>query len=359
MRSVATVMIALALGPSLLRAGEEQPYLLRIEDAKGSYSIPFIQSDRTLEVRVDFQDAAATAAAVRLLRAGQSVAEHPVSPAAPVAKFPDLAPGEYALDIQVTDRAGKELYRIRHNRIGIGTVLAAIGDSITEGYHGHGFWRDDLELRAEHFPPAAVSHDGRNFPQFAPTTAWHKPDINCFQSWMTDLNNSLTDTWKQPVYIANEGWGGITTGAYLQMMRADAGWQTRMKRLAPRLWLIHLGVNDERAKVPAATVSANLNAIVDLLIKEYQAASERILVCRPCYDYADGAKEILQTYIAEIDRLVAARGLRLGPDFFAAYATEKERWYGADPVHPNIEGVEYMARLWHDAICRAFPTPPR
>jgi len=342
--------IVLTIGGSRAADDAATPFLLRIEDAKGTYSIPFIQSARDLVVRLEFADVRATAASVQLLHAGTTVATQPASPAAPAVRFPHLAPGEYELDIRVVDAAGVEIYRIRHDRVGIGTVLAALGDSITEGYHGHGFWRDDLNLRAEHFPPAAVSRDGRNFPQYTPTTAGHRPEVNCFQSWMTTLNNLLTDAWKQPLFIANEGLGGHSAAAYLRVMRTDAGWQKRMKQLQPTVWLIHLGVNDERAKITSEAFAADMDAIVALLLDEYKAEPGRIFVAKPCYDYAEGAAPILAGYCTEIDKRVAKRGLRHGADFYKAYATDKERWYSADPVHPNIDGMEYMAQLWFEVI---------
>ena len=109
--------------------------------------------------------------------------------------------------------------------------------------------------------------------------------MNCFESWMTSLNNRLTDTWRQPVFIANEGWGGITTEGYLAMMRGDAGWKTRMKRLMPQVWLVHLGVNDERG-ARASDVHAHLAAMIDVLVKDYGAKPASIYLAIPSYDYA-------------------------------------------------------------------------
>jgi hypothetical protein len=88
---------------------------------------------------------------------------------------------------------------------------------------------------------------------------------------MPRLNDLLTTKWKQPVFIANEGWGGITTGRYLAMMRSDKGWQERMRLLKPNVWLIHLGVNDERAKLPAAEVAANAAEAAGAAVAEFAA----------------------------------------------------------------------------------------
>jgi lysophospholipase L1-like esterase len=113
-------------------------------------------------------------------------------------------------------------------------------------------------------------------------------------------------------------------------------------------------VNDERAHLPADDVERNLESIVAELVEGYEATPERIFLARPCYDYAEGAPEILRGYCRHIDALVARLGLSPGPDFFEAYSRDKERWYGADPVHPNVAGMRRMAELWHRSIVR-FP----
>lgn len=326
------------------------PLELTVPDLKGSYTLPYIQSDDTLRVLVHFPANGPTRARLILIMGDQPIAERDATVADPNITIEGLHPAEYTLRLGGLGEGDQIVCSAVWRRCAVGTIIGTIGDSITEGYHGHGFWRDDLHLRAGMFPPEAVSKDGRNFPQYSPTTAWHRPDINCFQSWMTDLNNLLADKWRQPMFIANEGVGGLTSGAYLNTMRTDKGWQERMKLLRPTVWTIHLGVNDERAKLPAAEVGANLDAIVSLLIADYGAKPDHIVVARPCYDYAEGAPEILQSYIAQIDALVARRGLRAGPDFFAAYAVDKAKWYGDDPVHPNIPGMAYMAQLWAEAI---------
>ncbi len=334
---------------------DPQVLWLTVPDIKGSYTIPYLQSAHDLDVRLQFDPHGPGEARVRLLHGSRRVAESRASVADPVLHLGSLSPGEYTLELSGLDASGAAVSKATWLHVGVGTVIGAIGDSITEGYQGRGFWRDNLDLHAADFPPEAVSQDGRNFPQYSPTTAWHRPDINCFQSWMTTLNDLLADKWRQPVFIANEGVGGITSGAYLKLMQTDAGWRKRMDLLRPQVWLLHLGVNDERAKVPAGDYAANMAAIVDLLEREYGAAPEHVLLCRPCYDYAEGAADILRSYITAQDELIARRGLRRGPDFFAAYAVDKPRWYGADPVHPNIEGMEYMARLWYAALAAALP----
>ncbi len=342
------VMIPQAL--SGVPAVSSIPFLLKVNDVKGSYTIPYIQSADTLTLTMDFSKPLAAKAELVLLQEGAPlVAPLVVDVGNPSAKWGALRPGEYSLKVVGRDASGVVVTETQYTRIGIGAVLAALGDSITEGYHSQGFWRDELDLKASHFPEEVVSKDGRNYPQFSPTTAKHRPDVNCFTSWMPRLNDLLAEKWKRPVFIANEGIGGSTTAGYLDMMKTDAGWQERMRLLKPQLWLIHLGVNDERALIPATTVAANLEAIIELLIRDYGASASRIFVAKPCFDYWPGAFEYLTAYSTEI-AWMAARGVGKGPDFFSAYSRDKETYYGDDPVHPNVRGMDMMAALWADAL---------
>lgn len=325
--------------------------MLVVPDVQGSYRIPYIQSDPALRVRLVRGRAWRQGdVALRLSRKGRVTANVVIPLGLNSASFDALPAGNYVLDI-----LGPDGLQRRVDRVGIGTVLAAVGDSLTEGYFSRGFKLSDLDLTAEAFPRHTVSRDRRNFPQFSPTTAVHKPDVNCFESWMTSLNNRLSRSWRRPVFIANEGWGGITSEGYLRLMVSDQGWRQRMRLLQPCVWLIHLGVNDERAQVTAADFRRNLDAIVSRLIRVHKARPECIFVARPSYDYWPGAPELLSAYGEQIDRLIRRRGLSAGPDFFRAFSRDRERWYGADPVHPGLAGMRRMAELWQRALVKQFP----
>jgi lysophospholipase L1-like esterase len=346
-------LCAVQIGLGILRPDLDPDALyLTVPDARGTYTIPYIQTADSLQVTAALEDPRVARVRLSLQSDRRIIVGKIATRKQPQVDFRRLRPGEYTLRAEGMSPGGEEQCRFQVTGIGIGTVIAAIGDSITEGYYGHGFNRGP-DLTAKDFPAEAVSRDGRNFPQFSPTTAWHLPEVNCFQSWMTDLNNLLSDSWERPVFIANEGWGGYTTEAYLNLMRTDANWQARMRLLKPSVWLIHLGVNDERARVPPEAFAATLRAIVQTLTIEYAAQPSRVLVPKPSYDYFEGAEPILRSYCEQIDAVVMDLGLSPGPDFFAAYATDRQRWYGTDPVHPNVEGVRRMAELWHEALCKA------
>ncbi len=243
----------------------------------------------------------------------------------------------------------KGTYTIPYIDSETGTIIAAIGDSITEGYHGYGFQRECLDLKASDFPVAAVSKDGRNFPQFSPTTHIHKPSVNCMQSWMTRLNDLLTEHYKSPFFIANEGWGGANAGQYQRMVRNDENWRNRISDLKPNMWLVHLGVNDERLGVPVELFYENMTELLELLIKDFNAQPETIYLARPCYDY-NANFDLMEGYLEKIKLLIRDFGINKGPDFYAAFSVDKEKWYGDDPVHPNAPGTDYMAELWFETI---------
>ena len=344
-----------------MKPSGHKPYWLRVSDVQGSYTIPYIQSHRDLSFRVDFKalPQGASRATIVISCDGEDVRRGVVTVSSPHVLFSCLAPGEYTVSVTVVDCAGETQQHFGYSRIGIGTVVAALGDSLTEGYHGHGFWRQILDLCADDFPASAVSVDGRNFPQFSPTTHIHRPSVNCFQSWMTRLNNLLSEAWKVPVFVANEGWGGYTSADYLTMMEQNCdGWCDRVRQLSPAVWLIHLGVNDERHGVSGGEFETNLRGIVKLLLGEFGAAPENIYLARPSYDYFPGAAAVLRTYIAQIEAVVESLGVQAGPDFFATFSQDRETWYGDDPVHPGPEGMDLMADLWAERLSSHVSASP-
>jgi lysophospholipase L1-like esterase len=345
-----------------------------------TYTLPYLQSSPDLEVSADFSSGEVEAVAVSLFGRGFPAGEALLTPDAPSAVLPGLRPGEYRLeahaaeappaaDAEVAEDAPAAVAEADNatvaeapvpsvllgafSRIGIGTIFAALGDSTTEGYFGNDFMVTG-NLTAMSFPFEAISGDARNFPQPAPTAAQYCPKANCFQSWMPELNNLLSASLHYPVFIANEGWGGYATTDYLRVIYEDAEWQARMRLLKPRAWLIHLGVNDGGAGVAPDAFEANMTLLVEELMGEWGAVPERIFLARPCYNFAEGAEALLYAYSLRIDDLVKRLGLSAGPDFFEAYALDREVWYGDDPVHPNVEGMTRMAELWADAILRAL-----
>jgi len=344
----------LQVGRAVFRPESGGGFLLTVPDVEGTYEIPYIQSSRDLDVRAEMHSPGLQKLEVVLQKDEQAVGSGTLRREGPALRFADLEYGTYALQVRGLGTGEDELFSATCKPIGLGLVIAALGDSITEGYFGEDYSMPELDLTAAMFPPNSVSRDGRNFPQYAPTTHVHKPDVNCMKSWMTDLNDRLAASLGYPVFIANEGWGGYTAADYVRLVREDENWQTRMAFLEPNMWLIHLGVNDGRAMRAPRDVVGDIEAVVDVLCARYKAKPHRVLLARPCYDYEPGAEDILRAYCAAIDDLVSKRGLARGPDFFTAYARDKDRLYGPDPVHPTPEGMRFMAELWSASIVQAL-----
>ncbi len=162
---------------------------MTIQDVKGGYTIPYIQSARDLTIHIQWHGEAESTS-IALLKGNQEVIGKEARRPAETVTFERLAPGEYDIRARWRNRAGAEIGRTLLRHVGIGTVSAAIGDSITEGANGRAFWQDNLNLKADMFPPDAVSKDGRNFPQFGPTTGvyqWkvmevHRQKVNCLRA---------------------------------------------------------------------------------------------------------------------------------------------------------------------------------
>jgi lysophospholipase L1-like esterase len=344
-----TTPFTLRIGQGTLRPDiEAETLFLAVPDTGGTYIIPYIQDGHSLQLSAEFHDPSITALRVLLLGRSDTLILKRDKPAATLDNVPF---GEHTLIAIGLGANGEEVLRATYKRIGVGTVIAALGDSITEGYWGRAVKVDDpSHLTANKFERQFVSRDGRNFPQFAPTAHLYRPEANCFESWMTDLNNLLSASLRRPVFIANEGWGGYTSADYLKLMRDDRAWQDRMHLLRPSVWLLHLGVNDERHHFSADAFGANIEIIVHTLISEYHASPRRILIARPSYDYEPGAEERLSAYCRRIEEIVQRLGLSHGPDFFEAYRRDRAVWYGTDPVHPNAEGMKLMGELWNGAI---------
>ncbi len=125
----------------------EQSVRLVVEDVKGTYAIPYIQSGRVLKACIEFNDPAVATvclgltdceAKVALTRAvgsrSRGLATRLLHGPAFVAEFGGLEPGEYTLEVEGRDGEGRSKCRATYSPIGIGTIIAAIGDSITEGY---------------------------------------------------------------------------------------------------------------------------------------------------------------------------------------------------------------------------------
>jgi len=301
----------------------------------GDLVIPYIQTDPLLVVAatatgvpaggaVRFTLANTLGAVVRAV----SVASGPAS-----VGFPALPKGEYTLEAAVIDAAGSVIVRDRATRIAIGDIYVAIGDSVTAGQAGLGY--------AGVFPDwttaPVVSLDNRNFPQCG--IPYNAAPLYLSMSWASHhvaLNDRLSA--RSPVFILNQGVGFATSASYLTHMLAPE-WIAPMLALRPSKWLIHLGINDGGG---STAWQANMQQIINALVKTYGAAPEDIVLAVP------SARANWQPYVGN---LIAANGLATGPDFSAAAIPT------TDGTHPTVAGHTLMAKLWADALLIVSPPP--
>jgi len=143
-------------------------------------------------------------------------------------------------------------------------------------------------------------------------------------------------------------------------MRGKAdGWRDRMRLLKPSVWLIHLGVNDELQKFSAELFAAIMREISAFCAQTTGQIRHRFILLIRAMTTPPGAESVLRSYIVEIDRMIAELGVRKGPNFSTTFSTDKAKWYGSDPVHPSVEGVELMAELWAKTLVPPLQYEPK
>ena len=310
------------------------------DGARDVFHIPYIQTGSSLSVAASVAAGALPpGGGVRfVLDRGRPTARTAFSLQAPFrATFSRLEKGEHTLDVWIVDaarhvRAGA-LDHDRAIRIGIGDVVVAIGDSVTEGYVGR-VW--DVPPYTSWLEAPVRSPDGRNYPQCGIGTGGPRDRLQ-EASYLVALARRLERFAGYPVFVLNEGVNGITSGGYLERL-SDPHWQARIAALEPNRWLVDLGINDGQQGVPKSTFRENMQAIVDTLQSRDGAEPDQIAVALPSHGRG------WEPYVAG---LVRANGLGRGPDFETFYAN-----HASDnppltlDVHPTVAGHAQMARLW-------------
>ena len=253
------------------------------------------------------------------------------------ATFSGLGKGVHTLDASIVDsdrhvqdRPGDHDRAIQ---IGVGDIIVAIGDSVTEGYDGTAY--DAPPYRSWLGVPVS-SPDGRNYPQCGIGTGGSR-DHWQEASHLVALGSELERFAGYPVFILNEGVAGFTSGGYLARL-SDPAWVARIQALHPNRWMIDLGINDDQQGVSRTSFQANMQSIVDTLRTTYAADPAQITLAVP----SRGSN--WQPYI---DNLVTPNGLSRGPDlatFYADHASDRPPLTAG--VHPTVAGHVQMARLW-------------
>lgn len=324
-----------------------------ITDEGGTFYIPYIQTSTTLAVTTSV---GTTVGGVEFVLnegvAGETTIIDTTSPY--TASFTGLAKDEYTLDAYLLQGDGVTRYsdpasHAERTDIAIGDIINVIGDSIVEGMGGTvdgGVVASWLDADA-----GTVSADNRNFPQYGIGTTTYN------ESFLSDLNDRLSAYYGYPVFLMNEGRGGIRASNYESSVMT-AGWQTRQSTLGANKWIVMLGVNDNRQGDSPATFETNITDLITTFMTSYGATADAIWLSYPVYDYGNGVGGVdyaigEAAYPAVIDSVRAALGLQGGADLFTTmenyFATEYD-----DNIHPNSTGYERVARL--TAMAMMTPT---
>ena len=235
-----------------------------------------------------------------------------------------------------------------------GDVIAALGDSTTEGL-GEGPWQPADKGLLGFFPSwvAArrsleatrrgwISADGRNFPQVGMMT--HPASRPAFA---VELARRLQASRGHPVLVLNDGWSGATSDAYVGISTSGF-FAHQAATVSPNVWLINLGVNDPLVNSSPADYANRMQALVTNLERLYGAPAQAIHVACPIYASQRARNQAEAQYLPEVDRLRARAKLGPAPNFFAFYRDHPETI--ADAVHPNFAGYTAMAQLWGAAL---------
>ncbi|MEA2646921.1 MAG: hypothetical protein QOE92_2004 [Chloroflexota bacterium] len=336
---------------------------LEIPGPAGAFAVPYVQTSSDLDFDVEHNGPADRSVVDVVLDQGTPAARSLRLAAPPWhGTFHDLAYGEHTLDARLftpgtgtldsmlVGRAPVALTRLEH--VGRGDIVAALGDSISEGRTSGpfpqgavarlGYFPDWVSARSALDPVAAdwVSADGRNYPQ----ASQNDPSISR-PGFEVDLGRRLAAERGHPVMVLNLGWSGITADGFAHVVESDY-FRSIVAATRPNAWLVDLGVNDVLVHRPADEYGARLRAVIDGLGR-LGATGDRIHVA--CPSYRSGATEDAEkTYMPVVNDIRTGMRLAPGPDFFSTYRDHAE--LRSDWVHPSSAGYAVMADQWGAAL---------
>jgi lysophospholipase L1-like esterase len=338
---------------------------LAVDGPAGTFHIPYIQTAADLQVALVHNGPPTRSIVDVILDAGTPQARVIRLTSSPWrTTFPGLGFGEHTLAarLYVPEEGipaeialmGPPVAEAHLDQVARGDVVAALGDSTTEGL-GEGPWQPGEQEALGFFPdwvtarrglqasrPDWISSDGRNFPQAGMTM--HPASRPAFA---IELARQLAAGRGHPVLVLNNGWSGTTSDGYMRIS-TSAYFARQMAATAPNAWLINLGVNDPLVGRSPAEYAARLQSLVDNLKRFYGAPAQAIHVACPIYATQPARNQAEAHYLPEVDRLRARANLGPAPNFFAFYRDHPEDV--ADAVHPNFAGYSAMAQLWGAAL---------
>jgi lysophospholipase L1-like esterase len=337
---------------------------LGIDGPAGRFYVPYIQTSPDLAVTLAQNGPASRSIVDVILDAGTPASRTVRLTEAPwQTTFHDLPFGEHTLTARLyvpEEGVPAEValhappaVETRLDRVARGDVVAALGDSTTEGL-GEGPWQPGEQEVLGFFPnwlaaqrglfgrPGWVTADGRNFPQAGPTM---HPSSR--PSFTVELARLMAARRGHPVLVLNDGWSGTTSDGYMKISTSGY-FSRRMAATVPNTWLINLGVNDPLLNRSPAEYADRMQNLVSNLQKLYGAAPGDIHVACPIYATQPARNQAEAQYLPVIDQLRASNHLGAAPNFFAFFRAHPETV--ADAVHPNFAGYTATAELWDGAL---------
>ncbi|HEV1997574.1 MAG TPA: SGNH/GDSL hydrolase family protein [Candidatus Dormibacteraeota bacterium] len=326
---------------------------LAIPGRNGFYLVPYIQTQPNLHFRVRVQNLPDDSVVLVSLDPGNPGARVATA-GAPIfdGDFTNVPLGDHRLVAEVysalepTNRWAtlnrRSLLAVAQlTHVARGDIVAAIGDSTTEGNGGARFHFIANWVNARASAADWTSPDGRNFPQAG---AFARPEAPA--SFTSTLGTILEQQRHHPVLVLNDGWSGATTQSYKDISSSH-DLAAEYAAAQPNAWIVNLGVNDPIIHASAADFDANMRAVLHNLTSRYGARNEDIHVACPTYA-RDHRHEAEATYLPLIDKLRAEARLGAAPNFFSYYQGKPADL--ADEVHPNAGGYRDMAGLWAQAL---------
>lgn len=315
-----------------------------IPAAGSSITIPYIQTQPDLRFVLDASHLAPDAEVVVTLDAATPSALSQVFESGPYAgTFTGVGFGEHTLTaaaVEPRTEAGPQrtVAEAELRQVARGSIVAAMGDSTTEGLGGPFVGTYSNWVEARQAVPSLVSADGRNYPQ--PGQVEHP---RAHVSFTVELGERLADAWRRPVFVLNLGWSGATADGFTHI--ADSQYLANVFGAAlPDAYVIDLGVNDALVGRPPDEYGARVQGIVSSLEQRYGATGGQIHLACPVWS-AQPRRQALETqYMPVLAQVRAADQLASAPDFFGYYGAHRDEV--ADKVHPNAAGYSAMAELW-------------
>jgi len=337
---------------------------LGIDGPAGRFYVPYIQTSPELPVTLAQNGPAGRTIIDVILDAGTPGSRTVRLTQAPWrTAFHDLGVGEHTLTARLfvpeegvpaaVALQAPPVAETHLDRVARGDVVAALGDSTTEGL-GEGPWQAGQQEMLGFFPnwlaaqkglqarPDWITADGRNFPQAGLTM--HPASR---PSFTVELARLLAARRGHPVLVLNDGWSGTTSDGYMRISTSGY-FSQQMAATVPNTWLINLGVNDPLLNRSAAEYADRMQSLVTNLQKLYGAAPGDIHVACPIYATQPARNQVEAQYLPVVDQLRAGNHLGAAPNFFAFFQAHPETV--ADAVHPNFAGYTATAQLWDAAL---------